>query len=183
MTKTFQFQAALFVAAMLALPLVQSQTLTKADFEAGKTRISADYKTEKASCASFSGNGRDVCIEEAKAHEKVARAELQFGYTAKASDENKLHVVRAETAYDVAKEKCDDLAGNDKHVCVKEAKAIEVRSLTDARVTKQVGDARSDAAADVRNADYKVATEKCDALSGDAKTSCMASAKAKFHKI
>ena len=32
------------------------------------------------------------------------------------------------------------------------------------------------------DADYKVAAEKCEALAGDAKSSCMASAKAKFGK-
>lgn len=32
------------------------------------------------------------------------------------------------------------------------------------------------------SADYKVAVEKCDALAGDAKTSCVAAAKTKFGK-
>ena len=33
-----------------------------------------------------------------------------------------------------------------------------------------------------RDADYKVAAEKCDAATGDAKASCMAAAKAKYGK-
>jgi hypothetical protein len=47
---------------------------------------------------------------------------------------------------------------------------------------KEIGEARKDAAADKRGADYQVASEKCNALAGDAKTSCIAFAKAKFGK-
>jgi hypothetical protein len=37
-----------------------------------------------------------------------------------------------------------------------------------------------DAAKDKREADYKVAAEKCDAMAGDAKSACVAQAKAKY---
>jgi hypothetical protein len=47
---------------------------------------------------------------------------------------------------------------------------------------KEIGEAKKDAAADKRDADYNVAVEKCDALAGDAKTGCIAAAKAKFGK-
>ena len=50
-------------------------------------------------------------------------------------------------------------------------------------MAKQVGEARKDAAEDKRDADYKVAAEKCDALAGDPKTGCMNAAKAKYGKM
>jgi hypothetical protein len=175
---------ALFAAAMLTLPTAWSQDLIgKADFEAGKTRIEADYKADRSACSQLAGNGRDICIEQAKGREKVGHAELEFRYSGKPADANRVLVVRAESNYAVAREKCDDRAGNEKDVCVREAKAAEVKALTDARVIRQIDEARSDAADDVRNADYRVATEKCDALSGDAKTSCLAAAKSRFHKL
>ena len=82
---------------------------------------------------------------------------------------------RADANYEVAKEKCDDLAGNAKDVCVKEAKAAFVKAKADAKVDRVAADTRKDsadktaearreAAADKRDADYKVAIEKCDAL-------------------
>jgi len=43
-------------------------------------------------------------------------------------------------------------------------------------------DASRNAAEDKRDADYKVAVEKCDALSGAAKNSCVQDAKARFGK-
>ena len=91
-------------------------------------------------------------------------------------------VAKAKAAYEVAKERCDDLAGNAKDVCRQEAKAVEKKALADANMKKEIGDAKKDAASEKVNADYKVAIEKCDALAGDAKASCIATAKAKFGK-
>ena len=43
-------------------------------------------------------------------------------------------------------------------------------------------DARRQAASDKRDADYKVAAEKCDALSGSAKNTCISDAKMRYGK-
>lgn len=182
MNKFKTLKAALLAASLVALPAVYAGTMTKAEYQAGKTRISADYKTDKAACASLAANAKDVCMQEAAAKEKVALAELEYGYTGKAADRNKVLVAKAESAYAVAKERCDDKSGNAKDVCVKEAKAVEVKALADAKMGKEIGEAKKDAAADKLDADYKVAIEKCDALAGDAKSSCVAAAKAKFGK-
>lgn len=88
----------------------------------------------------------------------------------------------AESSYAVAKERCDDKAGNSKDVCLEEAKAVEVKALADAELHRQIGEARTDAADAIRDADYKVAAEKCDALAGDAKGACVAAAKSQFGK-
>jgi hypothetical protein len=182
MNQSFTFKTAVAVAAILALPLTHAASMSKADYSAAKTRISSDYKADKKACDSQAGNAKDICVEQAKAHEKVARAELEYSYSGKPADQNKVLVARAESAYAVAKEKCDDLAGNAKDVCVKEAKAVEVKALADAKTGKQVRDVVKDGADAKRDADYKVAAEKCEALAGDAKTSCMDAAKQKFGK-
>ena len=182
MKSIFNLKASLIVAALLALPVAQAATMSKDELKAAKTAISATYKADKAACASLSGNVKDICSEEAKAKEKISLAELEFNYTGKPADQTKLRETQAKSAYAVAKEKCDDLSGNPKDVCVKEAKAVEVKALADAKLGKQVGEARKDASLDKRDADYKVAVEKCDALAGDAKASCLAMAKTQFGK-
>ena len=182
MNKLYALRSALLAASLLALPSVYAATMSKADYKAGKTRISADYKADKAACDSLTANAKDICVQEAKAKEKVARAEIEYGYTGKTADRNKVLVAKAESAYAVAKERCDDLAGNAKDVCVKEAKAVEIKALADAKMGKEIGEAKKDAAADKLDADYKVAIEKCDALAGDPKSSCVAAAKARFGK-
>jgi hypothetical protein len=163
-------------------PVANAATMNKADYQSAKARISADYKTDTAACAAMKGNAKDVCIEEAKAKDKVARAELTFAYSGKSSDGHKVPQAKAEAAYAVAKERCDDQAGQAKDVCVQEAKAVEVKALADAKLAQQIGVAKRDAAQDKRDADYDVAVAKCDALAAEAKTSCVAAAKAKHGK-
>jgi len=171
------------VATLFALPLaVQAQGMNQADHDAAKSRIAAQYKFDKAACSSRAGNAKDVCIEQAKGKEKVARADLEYAYSGKSADRNKVLVARAETNYAVAREKCDDQAGNAKDVCVSEAKAIESKALAEAKLGKEIVQAEKDAGAQMREADLQVAVEKCDALSGDAKAACVATAQAKFGK-
>ena len=157
-------------------------TMTRAEYGTTKDRVSADYKADKSACATMSGNQKDICQEQAKGKEKVARAELEYNYTGKMSDSNKIAVVKADATYAVAKEMCDDKAGNVKDVCVAEAKAAHTKALANAKMVKKVGDAKTDAADDKRDADYKVANEKCDSLAGDAKSACISAAKQRFNK-
>ena len=82
----------------------------------------------------------------------------------------------------MAKEKCDDLKGNAKDVCVKDAKAAHTRAKVDAKANQKVTEVRKDATEDKRDANYALAKERCDALAGDAKTKCVNDAKARFGK-
>jgi hypothetical protein len=180
MNTLFTLKTTLATVALLALPLAQATTLSRSDYSAGKSRASADYKADKAACASMSGNAKDICVEEAKGKEKVARAELAFSYTGKPKDESKVLTARADAAYNVAKERCDDRSGNDKDVCVKEAKSVKAKTMADVKLGKKIDSASATADDSKRKANYKVAAEKCDAMSGDAKSACMTSAKAMY---
>lgn len=170
------------LAAMFAASGAFAATGNKTDYSAAKDRVSAEYKADNKACAAYSGNQKDVCHEQAEGKKKVALAEAEFAYTGKAADENKVAVAKADASYAVAKEMCDDKGGNAKDVCVTEAKSAHTKGLADAKLNKKVGEARMDAADDKRDADYKVATEKCDSLAGDAKSACISAAKVKFNK-
>ena len=179
-----------------------AEGMSKTDYQAAKDKITAQYKVDKAACDSMSGNKKDICVEEAKGNEKVAKAELEATYKPSREHRYDVSVAKAEAAYAVAKERCDDMAGNAKDVCVKEAKAAEVTAKADAKAqmktsdakaeadeksgearskaSEQASDARKDATADKREAEYKVAKEKCDAFAGNAKDDCLMKAKTQF---
>jgi len=201
---TFKFNL-LAIALGLALSgAAMAQPLSKADYKAAKQKISVDYKTAKAGCASLAANVKDICVVEAKGKEKVALAELEVSDKPSPTTRYKLRVAQAEAAYAVARERCDDLAGNPKDVCAKEAKAARTAAEADAKVqmkttdanataasktaaarnaaSSTVVDARKDASADKMAAQYKVEQEKCDAFAGSAKTACLDRAKMNFGK-
>jgi hypothetical protein len=161
---------------------VSAQSMSKADYSAAKTRISSEYKADKLICEQLAGNARDICIEEGQAKEKVAQAELTFGYTAKTSDQVKISTVKADTLYAVAKEKCDDLAGVPKTTCRTNAKATHTKMLADIKMGKEISAAKVDDIQSKKDADYKVATQNCAALADEAKSSCVSAAKMKFGK-
>lgn len=170
------------LAALLATGTAFATTMTKTEFNTAKGRIEATLKADKLACKDSSGNAADVCRERASGKEKVARAELDYRHTGKAGDRSRLAVVTADAAYATAKERCDDQAGQAKDVCAAEVKATHTKALADAKLNHQVDTARSDAADEKRDANYKLAAEKCDSLAGDAKASCVVEAKARFGK-
>jgi hypothetical protein len=168
--------------------------LSRDSYKAEKEKAEAQYKADKATCDSLNGNAKDVCVKEAKGKEKVAKAEAEAAFKNTDKARYDARMAHADADYDVAKEKCDDLKGNDKDVCVKQAKAGHVKAKADAKVARtandaghdaaiKTADARRDAAEDKRDADYKVAAEKCDAMSGGAKDQCVKNAKARYGKM
>src|ERR1700710_1313073 len=125
---------ALASAALFASAGSFAATMNHADYAAAKDRIEADYKSDKGACDSYSHNQKDVCVKQAQAKEKIARADLEANYSGKQSDANKAAVAKADANYDVAKEMCDDKGGNAKDVCVAEAKSGHKKALADAKM-------------------------------------------------
>ncbi len=166
--------------------------MTKSEYKAEGDRISAQQKAAKKSCGdTLKGNAKDICVAEANGNRKVAKAELEASYKDTSKNRHDARIAKANAAYDVAKEKCDDLSGNAKDVCKKDAKAALTRAKADARADRKVGDAkrgasekiadaRRDATEDKRDANYAAAKERCDTLKGNAKDNCIAAAKSRF---
>jgi len=189
-----RLMVALFAAAGLCLAGgASAQMMSKEARDQAIKNAEAQYKTDKAACDALKGNAKDICTEEAKGKEKVAKAEAKAAYENTPKARENARLARADATYEVAKEKCDDRAGNAKDVCVKEAKATYVKAKADAKVDRVATDAKQDAvqktasaqreaADDKRDANYKVAIEKCDSLAGTAKDACVRDAKVRFGK-
>ncbi|HVY06605.1 MAG TPA: cell envelope biogenesis protein TolA [Burkholderiales bacterium] len=84
--------------------------------------------------------------------------------------------------YKAARARCNNLGGNDKDVCVKEAQANEQTAMADAKAMKKNTENNADARAEKRDAEFKVAKEKCDSMSGNAKDVCEKEAEAKYRQ-
>jgi hypothetical protein len=170
---------ALFVGAFVCHGAVQAAG-DKTAYDQSRSTSKGAYEVASKRCDTLSGNAKDICVAEAKAVRTRADGEAEAAYknTPKAR-EHALHET-AEADYKVAKERCDDKAGNEKDVCIKEAKAAMTKVKADAKAAKKTTEARVDASKDKREADYKVAAEKCDALNGDAKSTCVSQAKSRY---
>jgi osmotically-inducible protein OsmY len=85
---------------------------------------------------------------------------------------------KAESAYRAATVKCDARSGNDKDVCMAEARLTRTRTEADALSKyNHTAASHAKARANVADAEYELAKAKCDAKSGAEKDSCMDNAK------
>lgn len=196
---------AMAVAAGLAFSyaaMAQTSSLSKQEYKNGLERIEFEHRIDKKACQPLSGNASDICMAEANGKQKVAKANLEARHknTRKAQYDARLAGIDAN--YAVARERCDDKAGNNKDVCMKEAKAARISARADAKAQRKSNkayrdasdqstearqearaksaDARHDADVDKRDARYVVAKEKCDALAGDVQAKCIDEAKARY---
>ncbi len=174
-------------------PMAPVAPISKDAYDTTVKNAETQYKIDKDACSSRSGNAKDICLADASGREKVAKADAEAAYKNTPKAREDARVARAEATHNVAKEKCDDLTGNAKDICVKEADAALVKAKADAKVDRvaadtkedsamKQADARRQAAEDKRDADYKVAVEKCDAFTGSAKNTCISDAKLRYGK-
>jgi hypothetical protein len=83
-------------------------------------------------------------MAEAKGKQKVAKAELDAKDDKDpAKAQRKVAEARAEAAYEVAKEKCDDQKGEAKDACMKQARVERDRAKGKAEKTAEAQDKRS----------------------------------------
>ncbi len=119
--------------AAVALLAGHAHAMTGDEVKAEKNRIEQEYKAAKARCDTLAGNAKDVCKKEAEGQEEVAEAELEVRRNDTPRNQMKLSEARADATYEVAKERCDDLSGNAKDVCQKDAKAAHATAVQEAK--------------------------------------------------
>ena len=99
-----------------------ADAMSKDAYKTEKDKIEATAKADKKACDGMKDNAKDVCQAEAKAKEKIAKAELDAKNKPGAKADEKVRMMKAEGEYEVAKEKCEDLKGTAVASCKKDAK-------------------------------------------------------------
>lgn len=123
-----------------------AHSMTNIEYKVCKDRIAAEYLVDKADCAIFSDNPNDLCVDEAKSKEKVARTELDDDYKLTLQTHYQADIARATAGFAAAQARCDhDKNGSAKAACIKEAKIAQSAAKNDAKARLNAPDA-SDAA-------------------------------------
>lgn len=169
-------------ATMSVAGVASAANISPAAYNGARTELRNMYKAERDTCSTQSGNAKDICVATAKGREDVAMKHLEFQRSGTPKNGRDLAEARYKARYEIAKEVCDDQAGDAKKTCVATAKADADKAKADIKMNKTVTEARVDARETKDKADYKVANERCDTLQSAAKDSCMATAKARFNQ-
>ena len=155
---------------------------SKAEYNMAKTAAADNYKIARKACDALAGNPKDVCVAQARADRIKTDSEANARYrnTLRAVTAARKDIAGAN--YDVAKMQCNSRTGNEKDVCIKQAKAVLIAAKADANADKKVIEARTAARDEKTTALYKLEIEKCDALGGPSKDACVATTKQRFVK-
>jgi hypothetical protein len=153
--------------------------------DAREDKMDAQIKLAKEKCEALTGDAKNVCLKDAQARSGPTTASSYS--TAGTERQNKAEynatIARADADYKVASEACNSQKGHDKEVCIQQAKANRDTAKADANAALKSKDAVADARDDKLVAQYKVAKEKCEALTGDAKDACVKEAKVRYRQL
>jgi len=160
-------------AAGASFAIAPAQAADTSAYDKAAAKAQADYRTASNKCDALSGNKRDVCREEAKL--KRARAELD---AATKHDKDRMNAARRnviQAEHEVAEEKCEVLQGEAQDDC--EDKADDVRDKALAKLGDSdmgaVGASTAGRTATSDDREAAKAIERCEKMTGDAKTACV----------
>jgi len=134
---TFKIKTIALILGCTLSAVSMAQNMSKEDYKAAKDTIETDFKSAKTRCDPMSANAKDICVAEAKGAQKVAKAELEANF--KPTDRNRRGalVAKADAEYEAAKERCDDMTGDAKGLCVKDAQAARSAAKNEAKTQKK----------------------------------------------
>lgn len=107
------------------------------EYKRAKDAVEADAKTAKANCKTMKDNAKDICEAEAKGKEKLAKKELDYKKNPNEKNREDVEKMKAEVAYEVAKEKCEDMKGAEQSACKKSAKADKDKAVAEAKANRK----------------------------------------------
>ena len=152
-------------------------------------KAAADYRDAIAKCDTMSGNGKDVCVAEAKLARTQSEAKALSKYSNSPASREKARTNLAEAEFTLAKARCDSKSGAEKDDCMNNAKSVRTAALADAKADRSGSTAGNGAPAaaaaaaaatgglvtstDTRDPAKSAAVDKCAQAAGDAKTACV----------
>lgn len=119
-----------------------ADAMSKDAYKSAKDQIEQTAKADKKACDAMKDNAKDICQAEAKAKEKVAKAELDAQRKPSPKADEKVRLMKAEAAYEVAKEKCEDQKGKEMSACKKDAKTTYDKTKAEAKMAGGKSDAK-----------------------------------------
>lgn len=166
----------------LSCNLYAEESKASKNFNETKMKAERDYKKAEKKCSELKDNPKDICLAQAKSMRTHTEQSALLKFEDTLSNRTSAIKKNAEADFDVDEAKCKAQVGNAQEVCIKEAMSTKVNVIASATADKKVIEARKDEAEDKNTAEYKVAIEKCDAMTNPAKDTCIANAKKTFGK-
>ena len=103
------------------------------DYKELKRTIEADAKAATAKCRDEQESARDVCKAQARADERVRKADLDARYYGTVAAGAEARLARAKARYEVAKARCSNEHASGKIACLRNAREENAKALAEAK--------------------------------------------------
>ena len=103
--------------------------MSPTDYSVLKKSIESETRVALGKCRDQDGQARDLCKAEARADERVKKADLESQYRGTVSAAAEARLARARASYEVAKARCGDHRGEDKLSCLRSARSEKAKAL------------------------------------------------------
>jgi hypothetical protein len=104
------------------------------DYAGARKAIESEARVAVAHCRDQEALTRDLCKAEARADERVRKADLEAQYRGTVAAAAEARLARAKAGYDVARARCSDQRGEDKLSCLRSARADKAKALEAAKL-------------------------------------------------
>jgi hypothetical protein len=128
--------ALLFSAAAFGLSLAVDAPRTlmsRGDYASARQAIETDVRAAIGRCRTVDAMERDVCKAEARAQGRVQRADLDARYHGTVNAANDAQLARVKAQFEVARARCNAVAGGARAQCISAARADKARAYAQAR--------------------------------------------------
>lgn len=142
MTRTGPRRAAVTMRSLriAALPLVltlalctgaAAQGMSPGEYRAARKTVESDFTTARTGCEPMLANVKDLCFADVRGREAVALAELQAEYQPSARASHDVRLAKAEAAFALARERCDDQPSAKQRSCILDAGTARAAARSD----------------------------------------------------
>lgn len=126
-----------FVAALISLAALgigaavdtPRTLMSRADYNAGKSAIEADAQVALSRCRDVEGSAKDICKAEARAQERMKKADLKARYHGTVAAAEEARLAHAQAAFDLAKARCGIQKGDARVDCLRSARQDQGKAL------------------------------------------------------
>jgi predicted secreted protein len=106
---------------------------TRAVYTAALDRATEAYQDADGKCGQLEGHGKDMCAVEARAVKKRANALAEANYRGTIQARMESRIANADADWMIARTACNAMSGEEKTLCVRTAKASNIKLVSDAR--------------------------------------------------
>lgn len=104
--------------------------ISLAEYLATKRQLSAELHAAKMTCGADTSSRREICVADATGRDLVAKADLEVAYRSSPRSRADARLARVDARFWLARERCDEVAQQDRLVCMQQAKTLRLAGVT-----------------------------------------------------